>query len=205
MTKTVQLADDVIRLYQDHGEAFLKSRNQALIEQKWLDVFLDVMPKGKRKVLDIGCGSGKPIAEYLIKKNCQITGVDSSPYFIELATHSFSDHHWLVKDMRHLENIGQFHGLIAWHSSFHLKPQDQRPMFETFRTITHKNAVLMFTSGTHLGEAIGIFEGNALYHGSLDTAEYRQLLNDNGFIVLQYTEDDKTCGGANIWLAQKVD
>ncbi|MEP3847423.1 MAG: SAM-dependent methyltransferase, partial [Paracoccaceae bacterium] len=59
------------------------------------------------------------------------------------------------------------------------------------------------TSGTSLGEAIGTFEGQPLYHGSLDATEYQSLLQTNGFDLVEHVEEEPTCGGATIWLAQK--
>jgi len=60
----------------------------------------------------------------------------------------------------------------------------------------------MFTSGHTHGEAIGEFEGEPLYHASLDAAEYRQLLEDHGFAVVAYQEDDPSSYGRTVWLAQ---
>ena len=60
----------------------------------------------------------------------------------------------------------------------------------------------MFTSGPSHGEAIGELEGEALYHSSLDPEEYRALLNQNGFQVLEHVVEDPDCGLATIWLAQ---
>ena len=60
----------------------------------------------------------------------------------------------------------------------------------------------MFTSGPSHGEAIGTFQGEQLYHGSLDETEYRSLLNENGFDVLSHVVEDPTCGRHTIWLAQ---
>ena len=59
----------------------------------------------------------------------------------------------------------------------------------------------MFTSGTMHGEAIGTFQGEGLYHGSLDTAEYRSLLHQNGFAVLSHVVEDPASGGRTVWLA----
>ncbi|KAG1439007.1 hypothetical protein G6F57_019593 [Rhizopus arrhizus] len=98
--------------------------------------------------------------------------------------------------MRQLTGIGPFHGLIAWHSFFHLRPEDQRLMFPIFRRLAAPGAVLMFTSGTALGEAIGTFEGKPLYHGSLDASEYRQLLAENGFSVVRHQQEDPAQGAA---------
>ena len=62
----------------------------------------------------------------------------------------------------------------------------------------------MFTSGPAHGEAIGDFEGEPLYHGSLDPAEYRSLLDQHGFRVISHVVEDMDCGRHTIWLAQRV-
>ena len=37
-------------------------------------------------------------------------------------------------------------------------------------------------------------------HASLDPAEYRSLLDRNGFRVVSHVAEDPTCGGHTIWL-----
>lgn len=196
-------ANAVIELYQKNALAWSALRDKMLFEQPWLDRFLSVMAEGGLQILDLGCGSGQPTAEYLIAKGYRVTGVDGAAALIETARARFPDQTWITADMRNLPPIGRFHGLIAWHSFFHLTPDDQRPMFERFNRLCHPGAALMFTSGTSFGDAIGTFEGQPLYHGSLDPAEYLHLLHMNGFNVLAHAEEDPTCGGATIWLARK--
>jgi hypothetical protein len=50
--------------------------------------------------------------------------------------------------------------------------------------------------------AIGEFEGEPLYHASLDPSDYRALLADGGFDVVAFEPHDPTCGGHMIWLAR---
>jgi trans-aconitate methyltransferase len=197
-------ADIVIDLYQEHAVSWVKQRGRDLIERSWLDAFLSTMPQDGREVLDIGCGTGSPIAGYLIASGCHISGVDGAPALIEMAKESFPNHRWMTADMRNLPHLGRFHGLVAWHSLFHLTPQDQRPMFANFSSLSLPGAALLFTSGSKHGEAIGTFAGHPLYHGSLDSAEYGNLLQTNGFEVVRHTKNDPTCGGATIWLARKT-
>lgn len=196
-------ADTVIPLYQDHAATFVARRGRALIEHAWLSRFLALLPATAAKVLDIGCGNGVPMARHLIQAGCRITGVDTSPPLLASARTTFPDHTWLAQDMRRLDLSDQFHGLLAWHSFFHLKPADQRPMFATFQRLAAPGAALMFTSGTHLGEAIGDLAGQPLYHGSLDCLEYQDLLAQHGFTVLRHVECDPDCGGATVWLARQ--
>ncbi|WP_242621498.1 class I SAM-dependent methyltransferase [Pigmentiphaga kullae] len=196
-------ADNVIALYREHAAAFEKNRNHEFIERTWLNRFLELLPGSRSDVLDIGCGNGAPMARYLIQNGCRVTGVDTSLPLLARARASFPEQRWIAADMRQMPVTGSFHGLLAWHSFFHLSPEDQRPMFATFRQLAASSAVLMFTSGTCLGEVIGQFEGEPLYHGSLDTGEYQELLYANGFTVVRHVEEDATCGGAAVWLAKR--
>lgn len=196
-------AEAIIDIYQENAAAWIELRGQTLFEQPWLDKFLSITLTGGQDVLDLGCGSGQPIAEYLIAHGCKITGVDGAKLLTEFAREKFPEHTWIDADMRDLPPLGKFHGLIAWHSFFHLKPEDQRPMFNTFSRLCHPGAALMFTTGTTHGESMGTFEGKPLYHGSLDLTEYHSLLQANGFGVVGHVKEDPTCGGSTIWLAQK--
>ena len=103
--------------------------------------------------------------------------------------------------MRGLHLNVRFDGVIAWDSFFHLCPDDQRRMFPLFREHSAPNAALLFTSGTSHGEAIGEYRGEPLYHGSLDTREYRKLLQDNGFEIVSHVARDVACELHTIWLA----
>lgn len=113
-------ADNVIALYREHAAAFEKNRNHAFIERTWLNRFWGLLPGSWPDVLDIGCGSGTPMAWYLIKKGCRITGVDTWLPLLGRARVSFPEQHWIAADMRQLPVMGPFHGLLAWHSFFHL-------------------------------------------------------------------------------------
>ncbi|OWU85735.1 methyltransferase [Oceanicola sp. 22II-s10i] len=192
---------DVTRLYQTGAAAWLKARDTSLFERPWLDAFRAALP-GPR-VLDLGCGTGRPMAGHLIANGCALTGVDGAPAMIDHASAAFPGHTWLTADMRALPPLVPFDGILAWHSFFHLPPDDQPAMFATFARLTVPGGALMFTSGTERGTATGSFDGRPLYHGSLDTAEYRDLLTGHGFTVLRHTASDPACRGATVWLARR--
>ncbi len=196
-------ADSIVPLYERHAQAYDRLRGRGLIEKVWLDRFVKLLPP-KASVLDIGCGSGEPIARYLVENGCEVTGADSSASLIGLCRSRLPGHHWLVADMRHLTLQRAFDGLLAWDSFFHLGADDQRAMFKVFDTHAGPAAALMFTSGPEHGVAIGTFEGEPLYHASLDPQEYRSLLDGIGFRVVSHVADDPDCGGHTIWLAQRA-
>jgi SAM-dependent methyltransferase len=196
-------SEQIVDLYERNAYAWdeQRGRPRPLMEKDWLDRFTALIPAGGT-VLDIGCGSGKPIAAHLVAQGYAVTGVDSSPTMIDMCSDRFPAHQWLVADMRTLSLGTRFAGIIAWDSFFHLSPDDQRLMFPTFRAHAKATAPLLFTSGPRHGDAIGSFEGEPLYHGSLDASEYRTLLRDNGFAVVDHAVEDPTCGGHTVWLAQ---
>jgi SAM-dependent methyltransferase len=194
-------AERIIGLYERHAAEWDRDRGRCLFEKAWLDRFLALLPP-KASILDIGCGSAEPIARYLIEKGCEVTGIDSSPALVGMCKDRFPDQDWIVADMRTLSLDRRFDGILAWNSFFHLCPEDQRRIFPIFSRHAEPKAALMFTSGPSHGEAIGTYKGEPLYHGSLDGAEYRSLLDQNGFDVVSHVVEDPNCGDQTVWLAQ---
>ncbi len=197
------VADRIVGLYERHARAFAarRGRGGAFIERPWLERFCALLPRGG-SVLDLGCGAGEPIARHLIAAGYAVTGVDSSPTMIALCRSRWPDGRWVVADMRGLSLSRRFDGILAWDSFFHLSPDDQRAMFAVFRDHAAPGAALMFTSGPRAGVAMGTFEGEPLYHASLDPDEYRALLAAHGFAVVSHVPEDPACGAHTVWLAR---
>jgi SAM-dependent methyltransferase len=198
-------AERIVGLYRRHADAWSAARRSQRanppMEAGWLDRFRGLLPP-HASVLDIGCGSGEPISSYLIDRGCELTGVDSAPEMIDICKARLPGQEWRVADMRSLALSEVFNGIVAWDSFFHLCPNDQRRMFPIFRAHAAPKAALMFTSGPEHGIAMGTFEGEPLYHASLNGAEYRALLAENGLDIVEHAVEDPTCGRHTIWLAQ---
>ncbi|MDE1145730.1 MAG: class I SAM-dependent methyltransferase [Azospirillaceae bacterium] len=196
----------IIALYQRHGLAWEADRQaehgrRPLMERPWLDRFLALAPPGGA-ILDLGCGGGQPIAAYLGAQGRAVTGVDAAPALVDLARARMPDQDWRVGDMRGLDLGTRFAGILAWDSFFHLDFDAQRAMFPVFQRHAQPGAPLMFTAGPRHGEAMGSYAGEALYHASLDPAEYRTLLHTHGFDVVEYRAEDPDCGRRTVWLAR---
>ena len=195
-------SERIVGLYQRHAAAWDALRSPgSLFEKPWLDKFLALVPAGG-SILDLGCGAGSPSPVISIRQGRTVTGVDSSPPLIDLCRKRFPDQEWIDADMRTLDLNRPFDAILAWDSFFHLTPEDQRRMFPVFARHSRRNTALMFTSGSQHGSAIGEFEGEPLYHGSLDPAEYATLLDQIGFHVVEHVLDDPACGHHTIWLAR---
>ena len=193
----------IIGLYERHAAAWDRQRGRDMHEKPWLDRFLALIPPGA-SILDIGCGMAEPVAAYLLECGHAVTGIDSSRSLIAMARERFPTQQWIVADMRALDLNRRFDALLAWHGFFHLSPDDQRPMFARFAAHAKPGAPLMFTSGCAQGETIGAWQGEPLYHGSLDPAGYRTLLEENGFELIAHVERDPHCGESTVWLAVRT-
>ena len=200
-----ELADRIVDHYERHARDWDADRNrtsQQWIDQPWIERFVAALP-ANASVLDLGCGSGSPVAVYMARCGLKVTGVDSSPTLISLCRQRLPGHQWLVADMRHLTLSRQFDGILAWDSFFHLVADDQRQMFGTFARHAAQSAVLMFNSGPARGESIGAYRGDPLYHASLDPHEYTDLIDGIGFKVVDHVvEDWESGGGRTVWLAR---
>jgi SAM-dependent methyltransferase len=196
-------SEDVIGLYRRHATAFMAARSIELVERAWLDRFLEVAGRGGH-ILDLGCGSGQPIAAYLDGCGHPVTGVDSSPELLAAFAKVVPGATAILGDMRTVPLEGTFAGILAWDSLFHLTQDDQRAALVRLETHAAPGAALMFNSGPDDGIAIGSFEDEPLFHASLGPTAYRSLLQGLGFALLDHRVEDPTCGGRTIWLCRKA-
>jgi 2-polyprenyl-3-methyl-5-hydroxy-6-metoxy-1,4-benzoquinol methylase len=195
-------ANRIIDHYERHAQEWDADRQRAAWNDKiWHDIFIEKLPKAAR-VLDLGCGSGRPVARHLAESGASVTGIDSSPSMISLCQARLPDQEWIVADMRKLALGRRFDGILAWDSYFHLDPDDQRNMFAVFTEHALPGAMLMFNTGPNHGEAIGSYRGDPLYHASLSADEYLALIARSGFEVIEHAVNDVRAGGRTVWLCR---
>ena len=193
--------NDVYKVYDIIADWFEDHRSLEFFEKPYMDLAIKYMEPGS-KVLDLGCGTGEPIAKYFVAQGYEVLGVDGSHKLIAKAEQKVPKAKFIVRDMRDLHLEKKFDCIIAWHSFFHLPQEDQRNMFKVFQEHSAPGAMLLFTSGIKDGEVWGENGGEALYHASLNTEEYERLLEAHGFEVVKHAVDDEDCGGATVWVAR---
>ena len=78
-------------------------------------------------------------------------------------------------------------------------------MFTVFQRHLRIGGALVFTSGVFESEEVGgdLFE-DLLYHASLDSSEYAELLDRHGCEVIVHNVEDPECGGHTVWIARKT-
>lgn len=193
----------VYEVYEEIIDWFDDARTKSLMEAEYLNLIVNTIPQ-EGSILDLGCGTGEPIAQFFIEKGFKVTGVDGSQKMIGLCKKRFPSERWIVSDMRNINLQQQFDAILAWHSFFHLDRDSQRNMFKIFESHIKPGGILAFTSGDEEGEVWSDNGGQQLYHASLSTEEYNSLLKDSSFKVLVHKIRDPECGEATVWVAQKI-
>ena len=196
-------AEDVIGLYTRHAVLWEAARGpEVRVERDWMARFAGALPPGAW-VLDLGCGTGRPLGAWLLARGFSVTGIDAAAPAIDRAREGLPAGEWICADMRGLALGRTFEGLLAWDSLFHMTAADQEAFFSVLGAHAAPGAVLMFTSGPDAGTAMGEFGGDPLHHASLSPAEYRRRLSAEGFDVLEFRPEDPDCGGHTVWLARR--
>ena len=193
-------------IYDEISEWFDQARDKSLKERGLLEYVLQAV-KPEPKVLDLGCGSGQPIADFLIERGADVTGVDGAENMIALCQQRYPEHSWLKFDMRQIDLDQQFDVVLCWDSFFHLTCDDQRAMFDVFQKHLRPSGCLMFSCGSVEGEAWSPMYGKddvQMFHASLNTQEYINLLEQNGFEILRDAQNDADCGGRAYFIARKL-
>lgn len=192
--------ENVYKVYDKITTWFSENRCTGLMEKSYLGDLIARLPTNAI-ILDLGCGTGNPILKYLIDKKLNVIGVDASSEMLKIAKTNFPSVEFILQDMRLLSLNKKFDAIIAWHSFFHLPASDQPIMFQHFEQHLNPNGILLFTSGTEHGEAWGINGGENLFHASLDSQEYKGLLEKHHFQILKHKINDPDCGFATVWMA----
>ncbi len=85
--------------------------------------FLERLTKnthGPARVLDLGCGTGRPIAQFLLQKGIAVTGVDEAEELLALAEERLPSGRWLRAEMETFEPDEDYDGAVIWDSMFHV-------------------------------------------------------------------------------------
>jgi cyclopropane fatty-acyl-phospholipid synthase-like methyltransferase len=169
------------------------SRDQSFLSKLVATFSSRIKPGGK--VLDIGCGTGYPIATYLSSCGFTITGIDSSENLLQKAIdRNIPNATFHLVDFFDFEPTEKYDGIIAFDSFFHFPKEKQSEIYQKVSTWMNEGAFLLFTHGAEEGEKEGDMFGETFYYSSLNKHDVRKLLLEAGFKIEwsldNYTERD---------------
>jgi cyclopropane fatty-acyl-phospholipid synthase-like methyltransferase len=164
-------------------------------EARLLAGLLDGLPPGAR-VLDLGCGSGRPMAAAVAARGLQVTGIDQSAAMLALARARLPGHDWRLARLEDFEPDGRYAAALAWDSLFHIPREAHGGILRRVHAALAPGGRFMLTVG---GSAHPAFTdtmfGHEFFYDSHPPEAVCALLEAEGFAVVQHEFLNRPTGG----------
>lgn len=164
-------------------------------ERQCLDLLATDLAAGDT-VLDLGCGTGQPMASWFIDRGLQVTGIDQSAEMLAFAYNAFPQAHWLQHTLPEFDLAERFNAIVLWDVLFHLPRNDHQTLLIRIHDHLLPGGRLMLTSGGSADAAFtdSMFESRFFYD-SLAPHTLQSVLQETGFhIELMDVIDPPTAG-----------
>ncbi len=185
----MKLADpnrDYRTLVRDGYDSVAVDYNTARLAESGdeLAPLLDALAPGST-VLDLGCGTGVPIARTLARMH-SVVGVDMSGGQLTLAREQAPSASLIRADMSTVAfRPASFDAVVSFYAIFHLPLSEHAPLIARISTWLKPGGYLMATFSPSREEGYTEdFFGAEMYWSNLSLSESRALLEQNGFEIL---------------------
>lgn len=179
-------------------------RKDSFVSQLVVDFADKVKPNGH--ILDIGCGSGHPLAKYLSDRGFRVTGIDAAEEMIAIAkSSSITGAEFVMCDFLDFTTTDKFDAILAWDSLWHFPRNRQNSLYPKIGSMLTANGYFLFTHGNVDGEHTNIMMGEQFYYSALPEEDIYKQLNKNSFEVVYSHRDfiEKNSHRALVVLAMK--
>lgn len=189
------------------------SRDPGYIERAlgYVDQILRDVP-ANATVLDLGCGTGIPIAKHIVEKGYRVLGVDQSMKMLEIARREVPGAEFIHGDMVQIEFNQQFAAAVAWDSAFHVERKYHSAIYHKLANCLEIGAKLLLsvggagpeeiTAGTE-GFTSEMF-GETFFYSGYEPAVARELIEAEGFEIEVWEVDDPSSRGHIAVIARKL-
>jgi SAM-dependent methyltransferase len=174
----VQQGYDVCAAAYEHAR-----RKESIPQLEWL---IQCLSRGVR-VLDIGCGSGVPVAQALAQR-FRVTGVDISGEQIRRARLNVSNGEFIHGDIMAVDfPPAQFDAVVAFFSIFHLPREAHPELLRRMACWLKPNGYLMITASRVSEEAYteDDFFDVTMYWSNYGLEDYQKMLAEAGFRLIE--------------------
>lgn len=170
----------------------------------YVDLVLDGLKPGSR-VLDLGCGTGDPIAKHVAQKGFRVVGVDESENMLEIARKEVPGAEFIRDNMIKVELPGSFAAAIAWDSVFHVERKHHSSIFNKLAKLLEPDGKLLLSVGGSGAESFSSeMFGQTFFYSGHEPEVTRQLLETEGFEIDVWELDDPSSRGHIAVIAKKV-
>ena len=179
-------------------DIFIKA-NYDLIASKWCEMrnelpskdkdlfesFIIFLP-AKAKILDLGCGSGKPVSVMFSQKNHIITGVDRSSKLLLKAKENLPESTFFQAEIEEYNILETYDAVVLWDVLFHVPRHKHKAILKKIYDALPLNGSLILSSGGSCEDVPAFTDfmfDVEFYYDSFTPLDFIQLCEQIGFVV----------------------
>lgn len=177
---------------------------------RYVDRVLEGLLAGA-KVLDLGCGTGEPVAKYIIERGLSVTGVDESSEMLKFARQTVPEAELIHADILTVELTDTFDAAVAWDSMFHVGRKHHAAIYRKLANALREDARLLLSVGGSApaeDDSVDGFTsemyGQTFYYSGFAPEVTRKLIEASGFEIELWEVDDATSRGHIAVIARKM-
>jgi SAM-dependent methyltransferase len=190
-------------------------RGQAYVDRTlgYVDKILEGLPP-QAKVLDLGCGTGNPIAKHIIEQGFRVVAVDQSKELLKIAKTIVPEAEFIYGDMVEIQFNEKFAAAVVWDSAFHVKRKYHSAIYQKLAGVLESGGRLLLSVGgsgaedfvsddsDDTGFTSEMF-GHTFFYDGYAPKIARQLLEAAGFEIEVWEVDDPGSRGHIAVIARK--
>lgn len=166
---------------------------------------LNKLLKPKSTILDIGCGSGKPIANYFFQHNHKIIGIDISDEQIKLAKQNVPVGNFEVKDMSELKNNEyRVDAVVSFYAIFHIPKEEHLSLLKKINSFLPEKGFILITMGASEWEGHEDFFGVDMHWSHYGSKKNLDIVKMAGFKILTNEIDNSGGEKHQVIIGEKI-
>lgn len=136
----------------------------------------------KSTLLDLGCGTGQPVATFFAEAGFHIVGVDQSPSMLAFAKRRLPAHQWLLGTLEDFPPAEHIAAVVAWDSLFHVPRDRHADIFRRVRgTLPVGGRFALTVGGSEHPAFTDVMFGHTFFYDSFPPTQVVALLEAAGF------------------------
>lgn len=152
-------------------------------EKAYLDTFLRDMA-ARSAILDLGCGTGRPMAEYILNQGHKVTGIDQAVELLERARTRMPSGTWIESTIEGFDTDDRFASVVCWDALFHIPREHHPAILARIAKMLIPRGRLMLTVGgskhQHPAFTDTMF-GETFFYDSFPPEKVMSMLGELGF------------------------
>ena len=178
------MQDKVKKGYNKIAKTYSKGRDK-FNNDRYLEKLHGLM-KPHSTILDIGCGSGKPVATFFTSRGHKVIGLDISKEQVKLAKLNVPSGQFEIRDMSTLSK-GEFSVdvVVSLYAIFHIPRELHLEMLKKINSFLPESGLLLITMGSSDWEGSNKdFFGAEMYWSQYGREKNSEIVKEAGFELL---------------------